>query len=418
MTATLSPTAARRTFYVLTMTRWFPVGFVVGIFVLLATSRGLTIAQTLTYGAVSGYVCFALELPTSGFADAFGRRPVFVFAAALGVLTALAYVIAHSFWAFVVASALMGVFRAVDSGTLEAWFVDAIHESAPGQDVDQEMSRQGTFLGLAIAVGALLSGGLIWWHPLRDQPPLDLVVWCFLAGNVVHLAASLALLKETPRHRSGSSWWAARESMRQAPAVVRSGIRLLRGSRVLVGLLLAETAWSASMIAFESLMPLRLEELVGSAQHAGALVGPAAALGWAIFSGGTWIAGRASSRFGVARAAMLGRGLNGIGILLMGAALSPAGLLAAYFFTYAAHGLNGPPHNALLHREARAENRATVLSMNSMVGFLAFGVGAPLAGYAAEHTSLTLTIAGLGIVGLIGVVAYRPARTAERAHAA
>ena len=35
--------------------------------------------------------------------------------------------VAHSFWAFAIGAALMGVFRALDSGPLEAWFVDTVH---------------------------------------------------------------------------------------------------------------------------------------------------------------------------------------------------------------------------------------------------------------------------------------------------
>ena len=45
------------------------------------------------------------------------------------------------------------------------------------------------------------------------------------------------------------------------------------------------------MITFESFMPLRLEEMVGSAQEAGALVGPVSAAGWGLFSVGAWLAG-------------------------------------------------------------------------------------------------------------------------------
>ena len=39
---TLSPTAAKRVFLILSTTRWLPVGFVVGIFTLVARERGLT----------------------------------------------------------------------------------------------------------------------------------------------------------------------------------------------------------------------------------------------------------------------------------------------------------------------------------------------------------------------------------------
>ena len=68
----LSPIAARRVFLTLTTTRWLPIGFVVGILVLWMLERGLTLPQTLTAMSVIGFVVLALELPTSGFADAVG----------------------------------------------------------------------------------------------------------------------------------------------------------------------------------------------------------------------------------------------------------------------------------------------------------------------------------------------------------
>lgn len=415
MTTALTRERAYRVFLLLNFTRWFPVGFVVGIFILLQTNRGLSIAQAMTAAAVSGFVCFALKLPTSGFADAFGRRAVYVAAAGINVVTGLAYLFAQSFWQFVGAAALMGAFRALDSGPLEAWFVDTVHESAPGADVDQELSRQGTVLGVGMAVGALLSGALIWWHPIKAFPAIDLAVAVFAALNVIHLIATLTLLKEAPRPvSSGDRERRALASVMEAPAVIRGGLLLLARHRVLLGLIGAEICWSVGMVAFESLLPLRLEEMLGSAQAAGALMGPVAAVGWGIFALGTWLAGRLSKRWGVARAAMLGRGLNALGVVVMGLTLTPAQLVAAYLFTYTMHGLNGPPHSALLHREASAQNRSTVLSINSMFAFLAFGIAGPLAGLLADHASIQSAMLTVGLVSALGIAAYLPARRAER----
>lgn len=415
MTTALTREKAYRVFLLLNFTRWFPVGFVVGIFILLQTNRGLSIAQAMTAAAVSGFVCFALELPTSGFADAFGRRAVYVAAAGINVVTGLAYLFAQSFWQFVGAAALMGAFRALDSGPLEAWFVDTVHESAPGADVDQELSRQGTVLGVGMAVGALLSGALIWWHPIKAFPAIDLAVAVFAALNVIHLIATLTLLKEAPRPvSSGDRERRALASVIEAPAVIRGGLLLLARNRVLLGLIGAEICWSIGMVAFESLLPLRLEEMLGSAQAAGALMGPVAAVGWGVFALGTWLAGRLSKRWGVARAAMLGRGLNALGVVVMGLTLTPAQLVAAYLFTYTMHGLNGPPHSALLHREASAQNRSTVLSINSMFAFLAFGIAGPLAGLLADHASIQSAMLTVGLVSALGIAAYLPARRAER----
>ena len=415
MTTALTRERAYRVFLLLNFTRWFPVGFVVGIFILLQTNRGLSIAQAMTAAAVSGFVCFALELPTSGFADAFGRRAVYVAAAGINVVTGLAYLFAQSFWQFVGAAALMGAFRALDSGPLEAWFVDTVHESAPGADVDQELSRQGTVLGVGMAVGALLSGALIWWHPIKAFPAIDLAVAVFAALNVIHLIATLSLLKEAPRPvSSGDRERRALASVIEAPAVIRGGLLLLARNRVLLGLIGAEICWSVGMVAFESLLPLRLEEMLGSTQAAGALMGPVAAVGWGIFALGTWLAGRLSKRWGVARAAMLGRALNALGVVVMGLTLTPAQLVAAYLFTYTMHGLNGPPHSALLHREASAQNRSTVLSINSMFAFLAFGIAGPLAGLLADHASIQSAMLTVGLVSALGIAAYLPARRAER----
>ena len=412
---TMSPAHARRVFYILTVTRWFPVGVIVGIFVLLATGRGLTTTQALTYAAASGIVTFALELPTSGFADAFGRRAVYIAAAVVNVITAYAYVVAHSFWAFVGAATLMGIFRALDSGPLEAWFVDEVHVSEPGKDVDQELSRQGTVLGLSIAAGSLVGGSLIWWHPIKSAPAINLSVWCFLGLNLIHVLAVVTLLKETPRHPVGARRrQLLAESVTGAPRVIADGLKLLRHNHVLLGLMAAEVCWSIGMIAFESLLPLRLEEMVGTQQRAAALMGPVAAVGWLIFALGTWLSGLTSRRIDIARTAVIGRLLNGLGVVVMGLVLGPVALIAVYFFTYSAHGFNGPPHAALLHREASAGNRATVLSMNSMMAFLAYGAIAPVAGWLSDRTSIALTTVVVGVVSLLGAIFYVPARRAER----
>ena len=72
MTAVLSPAAARRVFLTLTVTRWFPVGLVVGILTLWPLERGLTIPEALSAMSLTGITVFLLELPTSGFAERSG----------------------------------------------------------------------------------------------------------------------------------------------------------------------------------------------------------------------------------------------------------------------------------------------------------------------------------------------------------
>ena len=412
--APLTPAAARRVFLTLNFTRWFPVGLVVGLFTLLPLERGLTVAQALTASAMSGFVVFALELPTSGFADAFGRRPVFIAAAVVNVLAAVAYLVAQTFWTFALAACLMGVFRALDSGPLEAWFVDTVHATEPGADVDGALAAQGTLVGGGIASGALISGGLVWWHPFADQSALLLPVAIFVALNVLHLVAVVVLLREPRTHVDATGARRALQSAKEAPEVIRGGLSLLRRNRILRGLVMVEVFWSIAMVVFETFQPIRLAEMLGSEEQAGALMGPVASAGWAVFAVGSALAGLSSRRIGVARTAILARVLNSLGAIVMGLVAGPAALIAAYLVTYGLHGSNGPVHSALLHREAESRNRATVLSMNSMMAFAAFSIAAPLLGVLAEGTSNQVAMVTAGAVSLVGVLCYLPALRRER----
>jgi len=411
-----TPAAARRTFLVLSFTRWFSVGLVVGIFILWILERGLTISEAAFAMSFTGIVVFLLELPTSGFADAFGRRPVYVTAAIFGVLSSVALLFAQSFGAFVVAAVLTGMFRALDSGPLEAWFVDTVHATEPDADVDGALAAQGTVVGVSMALGALVSGGLIWWHPVTGQSALWLPVLCGAVLSAVHLVVVLLLLKEPSGsdHLDSSGLHRAVASAKQAPTVVRSGLGLMRSNRVLRGLMAAEVAWSIAMVVFEMFQPVRLAELLGGEAAAGAWMGPIAAGGWAVFAAGSALAGMTSKRLGVARTAILGRLLNSLGAVIMGLVVGPVGLVVAYAFTYSMHGFLGPMHAALLHRVAEARNRATVLSMNSMLAFAAYTATAPLLGLLAERASTQTAMVVAGTASLLGLLAYLPARRAER----
>ncbi|NYG06302.1 putative MFS family arabinose efflux permease [Phycicoccus badiiscoriae] len=410
---TLSPAAARRVFLTLSTTRWLPVGFVVGIFTLIARERGLTVQQITLYVTAQGIMVFLLELPTSGLADALGRRPLLIVAGVVNIAAGVAYLVAHSFWQFALAAGLMGVYRALDSGPLEAWYVDTVHEREPGADVHRAMSAQGVLVGIGLGGGALVSGALVAWHPFAGSSALLLPVQVFVALCVVHLVATLVLLRETP-HTDSRLRSRVVDSVRETPVVVRDGLRLVTRNRVLAGLVLVELFWVIGMTAYETLMPLRLSDLLGSATTAGAWMGPAAAGGWALFSVGSWLGGRAADRFGMVRAAVLGRLLNGLGVVAMGLALGPAALVGAYLVTYSLHGTASPAYAGLLHREASATNRATILSLGSLVMQAGGAVAVPLLGVLAAHTSIPTAMVVAGAVSTIGFVCFLPAWRRER----
>ena len=138
-------------------------------------------------------------------------------------------------------------------------------------------------------------------------------------------------------------------------------------------------------------------------------MGPVASAGWVLFALGAAVGGLASRRLGLVATAVLARVCNGLGAVAMGLVAGPVALVAAYAFTYTLHGAAGPVHSALLHREASARNRATVLSINSMAASLGFAVTAPLAGVLATRTSTQLAMVVVGAFRILGAWCYLPA---------
>lgn len=406
--------AARRVFLILTFTRWFPVGLVVSLLILWMLERGLSVSTALLAFSCQGLLVFALELPTSGFTDALGRRPVLVAASVVNVVASVAFLLAGSFWSFAIAAGLQGVFRALDSGPLEAWYVDTVHAVAPDADVDGALAAQGTVLGGSIAVGAVLSGALVAWDPLPVDSALMLPILVWSTLNVLHLVLVLALLREPTTRLDVTGLRRAADSARQAPKVVRQGLGLLKHNPVLRGVVLVEVFWSVAMIVFETFQPIRLAELVGGEEQAGAIMGPVAAGGWAVFALGSALAGVTSRRLGVTKTAILARILNAMGAIVMGLVAGPAALILAYLFTYSMHGSGGPMHAALLHREATSRNRATVLSINSMVAFAVLTVAAPALGFLADATTNQVAMVTAGAFSMMGAFFYLPALRAEK----
>jgi hypothetical protein len=408
----LTARQARTRFLVLTALRWLPTGLTMPVLVLLPLDRGLTLAEVGLAVSVQGIVVLALELPTGGLSDSLGRRPVLLLSAVLAVaatgLIAYADSPALLFTAFLVS----GIHRALDSGPLEAWYVDATLAADPDARLHRGLSAAGTVVGLAIAAGALAAAGVVALDPLPGGNPLVLPVLVAAALYAADVVA-IALLMTEPR-RAGRGAGAFVRSVRAVPGVVGDGLRLVRRNRVLATVVSVEIFWGFGMATFEALPAVRLTELLGDPDAAAALMGPATAAAWLASAGGAALASLAGRRVPVAVAAGALRVVQGATVVGMGLAVGPAGVLAGFFACYVAHGASNPLHMALLHREVDASRRATVVSLNGMVSQPAGSVGMIVLTSLAGATSTATAMLAGGVVLALAAPLYLPAWRAGR----
>lgn len=409
---TLSAHAARRRFLVLTAMRWLPVGLVIPVTVLLPLDRGLTLSEVGLAASLQGLVVLALELPTGGLADSVGRRRVLLLASLVGTVATGLYLVADTFALFAAVFALQGAFRALDSGPLEAWYVDAALAADPRAAIDRGLSAHGSVLGVAIAGGALAGGGLVAWAPL---PGIDALATPVAAALVLQAAGLVAVawLMTEPRRSSGvrGAWRAAAGT----PRAIADGVGLLRRNPVLRALVAVELSWGFGMIAFEQLTPVRVLEIVGDPGAAAAVVGPASSAAWLAASAGAALVPLLGSRLGLARLAALTRVLQAVTVVGIGLFGGVVGVVTAYLACYVVHGAAGPAHMTLLHRQVDGSQRATVVSLNSMAAQPAGAVGAVVLTALADAASVTVAmVVAAGVLALAAPL-YRPAWREERA---
>jgi DHA1 family tetracycline resistance protein-like MFS transporter len=371
MTA-LTATQARRRFLWLLALRWLPVGLMIPVTVLLPLDRGLSLAQYGSAAALQGLAVLLLELPTGGLSDAIGRRPVLLLAGAIEITALSLLTVADSVLMFMIFYLLQGLYRALDSGPLEAWYVDHALAADAQADIETGLSRSGVVLGVAVAAGALLTGGLVALGPAVPGGALSLPVYVALGLQIVSLAA-VALLMTERRPRRGLA--ALVRSVRGVPAAIGGALSLLRRSRVIAALVAVELFWGFGMVAFESLMPVRLAEVVGDPGKASALMGPVGSVGWLASALGAALIPLMARRIGAPWTAFVLRILQGVTVAGMALFAGPVGVIAAYLVCYTVHGAASPVHNGLLHRQVDGPYRASLLSLNSMVSQPAGALG-------------------------------------------
>jgi MFS family permease len=401
----------RSTFFLVTTLRWLLEGALLAVLVVFLLARGLDLAQVGLVSAVHAGIVLALELPSGGLADAVGRRPVLVIAAVLGAVGVAVMVVADGLPAVLLAIGLLAVFRALDSGPLEAWYVDRALAADADHDLQADLAQAGFWVHVGVAAGALVGGaaGLV---PGLPVDPLTAAVAVSAVLAVTHAVAVVLLVREEPRGAGG--WRALPRIARATPRVVRESTTLGWRHRGLRLVLAVEVTWGAGLVALELLWQPRTADALGTASDTWVFGGMAAAA-WLVGAGGA-LAGPPLVRLLRGRtehAAALLRVAQGATVVGLAATGGLAGVMVAYVLFYVVHGASNPLHYNLLHRRVGAEHRATVISLNSLVA-RASGLPAALGvGLLAETAGAPLTLAVASGVLAAGAPLYLLAARAQ-----
>lgn len=360
-------------FLLLTGLRWLPTGFLAPVLILLALSRGLSLPEIGVVFACYGATTALLELPTGGLADALGRRLNLVLSSVMHLAFLALLLVAADLVLWLAAAMVFGVARALDSGPLEAWYVDEARRLEPGVQLRPGLSAAGVVEGGGLALAALV-GGLL--PAVLEGGGLIVVVWAALGAQTAHLLAVLLLM---PEHRDATgrarrrAW---RSGMAQVPVVMRDGLGLGLRSGPVRMLLLTTVGWGVALAGIEILWQPRFVTLLGgdpdnvaadgSAQTV--LLGVLMASAFLLAAVGSFLTPAFTRLLGdsASRGALVTTVMHGAAYALLAASFAVVPAAMAFLAFYLVNGLRGPLHNELLHEHVTADRRSTMLSVESL----------------------------------------------------
>jgi MFS family permease len=386
-----------RTYLLIAFLYTLAASLIWGVNTLFLLDAGLSVFEVFVANAAftAGMVLF--EIPTGVVADTAGRRASFLWSLAVLLAGTLAYVGLASLGAGVIAFSVVSIFLGLGftfyTGAVEAWVVDALAQTGYTDPLDRVFTRGGIVTGAAMLIGTV-GGGLLGTVDLA----IPYLVRAALLGVVLIIAsAAMQDIGFTPRRVEPGGYPA--EFRRVAATGFASGW----GDRS-IRLILAVTMLQMGVFTwvFYAWPPYFLDLLGSDAVWVAGIVAGGVALSMML---GNVIADGLTRLIGRRTVILLGAAaVQGAAIVLIGLAGSFWVAAPALLVATGTMGVLGPVKQAYLNQRIASEERATVLSIDSLsgsVGAVASQIGL---GRIADAASFSAAFVVAGLVSAIAVI--------------
>ena len=374
-----------------------------GVNTLFLLDAGLDIFQVFLVNAVFSVGTTIFEIPTGVLADTRGRRVSFLLSTLILALGTLGYVAAAGMQArllfFMLMSLVLGLGFTFYSGAVEAWFVDALNASGFDGSLDQVFARGAIVSGAAMLVGTV-GGGIVGDldlalpYMIRSVFLVLLFIFAYFTMHEIGFQPRTTSLKALPKEMEVVAQASLQYGWR------RRSVRLL----ILLGLIqMGYLYWG-----FYAWQPYFLELLgrdtVWVAGVYAALISLATMGGNALVEYFTRFCGRRTTLL------LWAAGIGALGTIFVG--LAGSFWLAGFLFlvTMLTQGILTPVKQAYIHQVIPSEQRAAIISLDSM----ASGIGGVLSQTGLGYLSQVSSIASGYVVGGLAQLLMLPLLTRLR----
>ncbi len=323
------------------------------------------------------------EMPTGVLSDRVGRKRTVVYGAIAGVFALTFYAIGGTYWALLTGAIFEGFGRAFYSGNNDALLYDTLAEMEQRETFQEYLGRTSSMYQLALAISAVI-GSLI------ATISYHTVMWVSVIPMVLALIFSVRLIEPRVHMSAKTNIYA---HLATALHNFRKNARLRNLS--LAGILsyaIGESSWlirSAWIVTLWPVWAIGIAQMIGNAT---------AALSF-------YYAGRIIKRFGEFRLLVGGMSISesiNLFCLLVPTVLSPALMASNSIF----FGVNSVAKQSLIQHEFSDAQRATMGSLNSFAGSIAFAVFSFLLGGLADRIGIVPALIVTSLVSIVPMVLY------------
>lgn len=323
------------------------------------------------------------EVPTGILSDKVGRKQTVVYGAVAGVLALTFYAIGGAYWALLTGAAFEGLGRAFYSGNNDALLYDTLAEMEQTAAFQEYLGRTSSMYQWALAISAVI-GSLI------AAFSIPLVMWVSIIPMVLALVVSLGLAEPRVCLRTSSNVYAHLATAFRH--IVRNArLRTLSAASIL-SYAIGESSWlfrSAFIVSLWPVWAIGVAQMIGNATAAVSF----------------YYAGRLIRRFGEFRLLVGGMALSeviNLFGLLVPTIVSPA-LMASNSVFY---GVNTVAKQSLMQQEFTNEQRATMGSLTSFGGSIAFAAFSFVLGGLADRIGVIPALVLTVILSLVPMGLY------------
>lgn len=366
---------------------------------LFLASRGMNLFEINIINMFFMGSVFLLEVPTGAFADVFGRKKSVVLGCFALSLSMLVYFLGENFMTFVVAELIGALGLTFLSGALEAWVVDALAYHGYDGELSHVFRREVYATQFGVIFGSLL-GGYLGEYDLA-LPWLASAAATFAVG----LFAIFTLQEQqAEKVKFKYSFAPFRKTIRDSISFgyKKKSVWFV----VLFGMLLAISVQGMNMQ-----WPFVFQKTYGFSTSS---------LGWlfAALSGLVMLGGQLSKAFAdrirqEKNAIVLSQGITAVGIIGASLMFGLIPTISLFLLHEMGRGMLGPLKQAYLNHRIPSEQRATILSFDSMIGKAGSFLGLLGSGYLAQRAGIPLAWLVSGCILAVGVVVFYNLKNGE-----